>query len=179
MLPKTFYFGPPIFVAVLKVNSSLYEFSGIFIKCPGALFKWLKPAARLVCNLFKLSRDLFAILLSLSLLSTVDDGVLAPCCRVGDAHAARHRGPWSMRSCRSRSPAPYPSSLSIPPLVFRIEGVLLPLAILLLAEVATVESPPVDASTEQAEAAARSATPSASDPPEESRRGSPQPRPRP
>ena len=26
MLPKTFYFGPPIFVEVLKVNSSLYEF---------------------------------------------------------------------------------------------------------------------------------------------------------
>ena len=48
MLPKTCYFGPPIFVEVLKVNSSLYEFFWDFRKCPGALFKWLKPAAGLV-----------------------------------------------------------------------------------------------------------------------------------
>ena len=30
MLPKPFYFGPPNFVEVLKVKSSLYEFSGIY-----------------------------------------------------------------------------------------------------------------------------------------------------
>ena len=47
---KTFYFGPPIFVEVLTVNSSLYEFFWVFRKCPGALYIWLKPAAGLVCN---------------------------------------------------------------------------------------------------------------------------------
>ena len=163
---------------VLKVNSSLYEFFWDFRKCLGALFNWLKPAAGLVCNYFKLSRDLFAILLSLSLLSTVADGVLAPCRRAGDAHAVCRRGSGGQRGPDRRAPAPHPPP-SFLSRRFRIEGFFLPLAILLLAEVTTVESPPFDASTEQAVAAARSATPSASDPPEESRRGSPQPRPRP
>ena len=60
MLPKTGYFGPQIFVEVLKVNSSLYEFSWHFRKCSGVPFNWLKPAAGLFCKYFKLSRDLFA-----------------------------------------------------------------------------------------------------------------------
>ena len=85
---KTFYFGPPIFVEVLKVNSSLYEFLWDFRKCPGALIKWLNPAVGLVCKCFKSSRDLFANFLSLSPLHC-GDGVLAPYCLAGrPRHAA-------------------------------------------------------------------------------------------
>ena len=45
---KTFLFASPIFVVVLKGNSSLYEFFWDFRKCPGALFKWLNPAVGVV-----------------------------------------------------------------------------------------------------------------------------------
>ena len=60
-LVKIIYLTSPIFVVVLKVNSSLYEFfSGFLEKVLVLYFKWLKPAAGLVCNYLKLSRDLFA-----------------------------------------------------------------------------------------------------------------------
>ena len=50
MLSKLIYLASPIFVMILKVISSLYEFLWDFRKYPGALFKCLKVAAGLVCE---------------------------------------------------------------------------------------------------------------------------------
>ena len=86
-LPKTFYFGPPILVEVLKANSSLYEFFWDFRKYPGAPNKLSKLFWEPVCFCFKLSRDLFANSFSLSLISTVAMA-LAPCPTAGRAALA-------------------------------------------------------------------------------------------
>ena len=70
------------------------NFSGFLENVLVLYFKWLKPAAGLVCNYLKLSRDLFANYFSLSLLSTVAMA-LAPCRHFLDAHAALPLPPGS------------------------------------------------------------------------------------
>ena len=91
-------------------------------------------------------------------IDTVAAMALAPCRHLPLAHAARHRGPWSMRmlpmplTCSSSHPR------SIPPLISRINGVLLSPELSLFAAARLRLSPPTGAASRGSTSTASSAT---------------------
>ena len=91
-------------------------------------------------------------------IDTVAAMALAPCRHLPLAHAARHRGPWSMRmlpmplTCSSSHPR------SIPPLISRINGVLLSPELSLFAAARLRLSPPTGVASRGSTSTASSAT---------------------
>ena len=117
-----------------------------FRKCPGALFKWLKPAAGLVCDYFKSFQGPFCVSSSLSPLHCGNGTGAMPECRPS---CPCRCGLWAFRRGPRRPPAP-PFSLSPFPFSWIVSGVH-------LAPVPTRPLPPTAASPTNGAAPSKSA----------------------